>query len=106
MRIQPFIAYASTLVNAIATTTPWKLPTPGTSVRVANLGANVAYIAFGTAAVVATVNSIAILPGSVEVFSVEVDPQGPTGTTGLGPTHIAFISPSGTNLNLVTGEGC
>jgi hypothetical protein len=108
MKVDNFRPIASlNIVTGIASATT-KLPGPGTGVRVANVDtAIIIYIAFGKAGVVATVNSIAILPGTVEVFSIAADPALALVTgDGTGDTHIACIAASGTpSLNVVTGEG-
>lgn len=101
----PYIAFcpaASVSVNATTTsgTTAVALPGYGTvgldTVRIANLGTVVAYIKFGAdATVTADANSIAILPGVIEVMD-------PSNFYGY------FAVYSGTNtqiINITTGTG-
>jgi hypothetical protein len=68
----------------------------GDEIRVANTGTAVAFVEFGASTIDATVTaSLPILPGAVEVFSV--NPM---------QTHVAAITASGTTtLYISTGRG-
>jgi hypothetical protein len=110
MKVDIFRPIASTSVTAGAASAAAKLPGPGTAVRFANLdAANVVYVAFGfDTSIVATTSSLAIQPGTVELFSIDGDPAaGQLTGRSTGFTHYAYIAPVGTPvLNVATGEGC
>ena len=97
LTFQPYSPMVSLTVTVGITTAnqPIGLQRNG-NIRFAVYGDEPVYVAFGTAAVVATLTSMLLLPGSVEVFDV---PD--------GSTHIAYIAEqqATTKLNWTIGLG-
>jgi hypothetical protein len=98
-----FSPYGSVSVTASSTSVTTQVPGSGIvgsnidTLRIVNTGTVVAYIAFGgDSTVTASVNSIALLPGVIEVF----DPA--SSATGYFAVFAASGSPS---INVTSGAG-
>jgi hypothetical protein len=74
-----------TLAPTTSVSTSPMATTSGNQVLVKNEGATTAFVATGPSTVAATVNDMAILPGSVECFTIPA-----------GHTHASAIRASGT----------
>jgi hypothetical protein len=81
-----------TVTLAVTTTSARVADPPGEQLCIQNLGTTVAYVAFNSSAVVATVTDFPIQPGA---------PYGVT--VPGGSTHIAAICASGTTTLAITG---
>ena len=94
--LAPFTPGATVILAVTGTTGTASLSTThGDQIRVASPATNsLAFIRFGTTGVVATVNDLPILPGTVEVFTILP-----------GATLVAGIGTTGTNLYFTGGDG-
>ena len=59
-----------------------------------NTGSNLVYVRCGTSTVAATEADYPVLPSTQVTISKQMD-----------DTHVAYISPSGTTLHIIAGEG-
>ncbi len=107
MRNEPFVPYASQTV-ATSTTSAATALTAGSTVRLVNLDStstDIVYVALGDAGVVATANSIALMPGQSLYLSRQANPQVVPNALSGGFTYVALIAAANTpNVNITTGE--
>lgn len=94
----PFTPAGTVTVAATAASASAALPNADTqhTVRiVSDAGGSLAFIKFGDASVVATVNDTPVMPGAIELFR-----------KSAAQTHIAAITASGTaTIYATTGDG-
>ena len=103
MRIDNFKPYGSQRVTVAGASAATKL-TPGTTVRIVNLGASIIYAKFGDASVVATNADVAIPVNGVAVMEVSAGDIG-GGAPPSQPTYVALIGDGASTANVATGEG-
>ncbi len=95
--ITPFGPGASASLTVTGTTGNVALPLGGLSVRIVNNGLQLVYIKFGTSAVTATTSDMAMLPNTVETFTI---------SRSSAHTHVAAIAATtGSTLNITAGMG-
>lgn len=72
-----------------------QVPAGPKSIRIVNTGTtNPAYVRIGSGAQTASTADLLIMPNTIEVFTKDMD-----------HTTVAYISASGTTLNMILGEG-
>lgn len=94
--LNPFTPASTVSRSVTATTANVALPgLTGNQVRVASSADNaIAFIRFGASTVEAAVTDMPILPGTVEVFTVQPS-----------MSHVAAIGTTGTTLYFTAGDG-
>jgi hypothetical protein len=81
-------------VTAAAASASVSLPRGNKQIRVVNTGSNPAYIRVGFTSATATTADLYLVAGSIETFTVDQEAD-----------VLAYISPLGTTLNIINGEG-
>lgn len=89
----PRYGSGQTLTSAAVSATA-SLPKGNKQIRIVNTGSNPAYVRVGNGALTATTADLYLVAGTIETFTVDQEHD-----------VIAHISPLGTTLNVINGEG-